>query len=74
MLRRLHRQNPLARIVAVECCPENIPVLLRNTDGIATVVQATVTYDADPGREAVTFLKRVKEFVEEPSRLLFFAW
>jgi len=44
---RLHRRNPLARILAVECCPENLAVLRRNVGGFATVVGAAVTYDTN---------------------------
>ena len=28
--REIHRRNPLAQIIAVECCPENFSVLRRN--------------------------------------------
>jgi len=45
--KRLAQRFPDARIVAVECCPENIPVLERNLGGIATVVQGAVTYESD---------------------------
>lgn len=44
---RLHRRNPLARIIAVECCPENIPALERNISRFATIVQGAVTYERD---------------------------
>jgi FkbM family methyltransferase len=44
---RLHRRNPLARILAVECCPENLAALRRNVGGFATVIQAAVTYEPD---------------------------
>jgi FkbM family methyltransferase len=45
--RRFHERHPLARIIAVECCPENMAALRKNVGAIATVVQAAVTYDAD---------------------------
>src|SRR3984957_12186147 len=45
--RRFHDRNPLARIIAVECCPENIAALRKNVGAIATVVQAAVTYEPD---------------------------
>jgi FkbM family methyltransferase len=45
--RKIHRRNPLARIIAVECCPKNIPVLKKNVGDFATVVQAAVTYERD---------------------------
>jgi FkbM family methyltransferase len=45
--KRLHQRNPLARIIAVECCPENLDVLRKNVGGFATVVQAAVTYETD---------------------------
>lgn len=43
----LHRRNPLARIIAVECCPENVAALKKNVAGFATVIQSAVTYEAD---------------------------
>ncbi|MBI3861707.1 MAG: FkbM family methyltransferase [Planctomycetia bacterium] len=45
--KRLHQRNPLARIFAIECCPENIPVLQKNVGDFATVIQAAVTYETD---------------------------
>ena len=45
--KRLHERNPIARIFAVECCPENIPVLQKNIGDIATIIQAAVTYEPD---------------------------
>jgi len=45
--RKLHERNPLAHIIALECCPENIPALKKNVGGFATVVQAAVTYQKD---------------------------
>ncbi len=43
--KRIHQRNPNARIFAVECCPENIPVLEKNVGGFATVIPAAVTYE-----------------------------
>jgi FkbM family methyltransferase len=45
--RRVHEHNPLARIFAVECCPENIPALEKNVGGFATIIQAAMTYERD---------------------------
>jgi FkbM family methyltransferase len=45
--KRIHDRNPLARIVAVECCPENLPALERNVGGFAVVVQAALTCEPD---------------------------
>ncbi|MEX0710897.1 MAG: glycosyltransferase family 9 protein, partial [Pirellulales bacterium] len=45
--RALVTQCPYARIIAVECCPENIPALKRNVGPFAQVVQAALTYQAD---------------------------
>jgi FkbM family methyltransferase len=45
--KRLHERNPLARIFAVECCPENVPALEKNIGAFATVIQAALTYEAD---------------------------
>jgi FkbM family methyltransferase len=41
----LHELFPSAQLVAVECCPENIPCLRANVEGFATVVHAAVTYE-----------------------------
>jgi len=41
----LHERFPSARIVAVECCPENIPGLIANVGNFAEVIQAAVTYE-----------------------------
>ena len=43
----LHARNPLARIFAVECCPENMPALHKNVGGVATIIQGALTYEAD---------------------------
>lgn len=45
--RAFRRRHPSARIVAVECCPENIPALERNVGDFATIVPAALTYDQD---------------------------
>jgi len=45
--KKVHQRNPLAEIIAVECCPENIPALNKNIGGFATVIQAAVTYEKD---------------------------
>ncbi len=45
--KRFHQRNPLARIFALECCPENIPALKKNVGDFATVIQAAVTYEKD---------------------------
>jgi len=42
-----HRRYPTARIIAVECCPENMRALRRNVGRFATVVQAALSYDAE---------------------------
>ena len=47
--KKIHLKNPLARIVAVECCPENIPALKKNVGDFATVIQAAVTYERNVG-------------------------
>ena len=43
----IHARNPLARIFAVECCPENLPALRKNIGGFATVIQGALTYEKD---------------------------
>jgi FkbM family methyltransferase len=40
-----HKKNPRARIVCVEACPENIPVLTRNVGHFATVIHAACSYE-----------------------------
>lgn len=40
-----HRLNPLARIVCVEACPENLPALEANVGQFATIVHAACTYE-----------------------------
>lgn len=45
--KRLHARNPLARIFAVECCPENLPALQKNVGGIATIIPAALTYERE---------------------------
>jgi len=36
--KKVHQRNPLAEIIAVECCPENVPALKKNVGGFATVI------------------------------------
>ncbi|MBC8356994.1 MAG: FkbM family methyltransferase [Planctomycetes bacterium] len=43
----IHSRNPLARIFAVECCPENLTALRKNVGGFATVIQGALTYEKD---------------------------
>lgn len=45
--KRFHQKHPAARIVAVECCPENVAVLRKNVGDFATVIQAAVTYEPE---------------------------
>jgi FkbM family methyltransferase len=45
--KRIHERHPSARIIAAECCPENLPALHRNVGEFATIVQAAVTYEPD---------------------------
>lgn len=40
-----HQIDPAARIVCVEACPENIPVLQQNVGDFAKVIQAACTYE-----------------------------
>jgi len=40
----MHHFYPQARVVAYECCPENLPLLKRNVP-FGTVIQAAVTYE-----------------------------
>jgi FkbM family methyltransferase len=46
-----HRKNPKAKIVCVEVCPENIPVLRKNVGEFATIIHAACTYE--PGELAL---------------------
>ena len=46
-----HRRNPSAKIICVEACPENIPVLKANVGAFATVIHAACTYE--PGELAL---------------------
>ena len=43
--KRFHQRHPQARIFAIECCPENIPVLHKNIGEFAAVIQAAATYE-----------------------------
>lgn len=44
-------RNPTAKIIAVECCPENIPVLKKNVGSFANIIEAACTYE--PGDVAL---------------------
>jgi FkbM family methyltransferase len=50
-----HERNPAARIVCVEACPENIPLLRRNVGAFAKVIHAACTYETGD----LTFLNSV---------------
>ena len=52
-----HKKNPAARIICVEACPENIPVLTANVGKFATIIHAACSYE--PGELAL--LNSVKE-------------
>ena len=52
-----HTKNPAAKIVCIEACPENIPVLRANVGHFATVIHAACSYE--PGELAL--LNSVKE-------------
>lgn len=52
-----HDKNPLSRIVCVEGCPENIPVLEKNVFHFAEIIQAACTYE--PGE--IHLLNSIKE-------------
>jgi FkbM family methyltransferase len=45
--KRLHDRKPGSRLIAVECCPENLSALMKNVGAFATVVQAAVTYEPE---------------------------
>lgn len=49
--KKWHDKNPLARIVCVEACPENIEVLTANVGKFATVIHAACSYE--PGEIAL---------------------
>jgi len=40
-----HQQCPQSKIICVEACPENIPILKANVGHFATVIQAACTYE-----------------------------
>jgi len=44
---KAHERNPRARILALEVCPENIPVLEANVGQFAEIHQAAVTYERE---------------------------
>jgi 2-oxoglutarate dehydrogenase E2 component (dihydrolipoamide succinyltransferase) len=52
---------------------ERRPVAIGDQIGIRPMMYVALSYDHRivDGREAVTFLVRIKECVEEPSRILF---
>lgn len=43
-----HAKNPIAKIICVEACPENIPALQKNVGSFATVIHAACTYQTEP--------------------------
>ncbi|MGH7136926.1 MAG: FkbM family methyltransferase, partial [Pirellulales bacterium] len=45
--RAFKERHPSARVIAVECCPENIAALRRNVDDFAAIVPAALTYERD---------------------------
>jgi FkbM family methyltransferase len=46
--RKWREKNPLARIICVEACPENIEALRANVGEFATIMQAACTYEKRP--------------------------
>jgi ADP-heptose:LPS heptosyltransferase len=45
--RAFKRRHPSARVVAVECCPENLAALQRNVGDFAAIVPAAMTYERE---------------------------
>ena len=45
--RAFKKRHPAARVVAVECCPENITALRRNVGDFASIVPAALTYERE---------------------------
>jgi FkbM family methyltransferase len=45
--KKWHEKNPLAKIVCVEACPENIEVLKANVGHFAEVIHAACTYETE---------------------------
>lgn len=43
-----HEKSPACKIIAVEACPENVPILRANVGHFAEVLHAAVTYWAEP--------------------------
>lgn len=41
----IHKLNPKCKIICVEACPENIPLLTKNVGEFATVIHAACTYE-----------------------------
>ncbi len=46
-----HKKNPAARLICIEACPENIPVLTANVGAFATIIHAACSYE--PGELAL---------------------
>jgi FkbM family methyltransferase len=44
---KAHQRYPRARILTVECCPENLSALRKNVGQFATVIPAALTYEED---------------------------
>lgn len=44
---KAHQRYPQARILTIECCPENMAALRENVGRFATVVPAALTYEQD---------------------------
>lgn len=42
-----HQLFPKAKIIAIECCPENISILCNNISKFADVIQAAMTYETN---------------------------
>jgi len=43
-----HERNPAAKIICIEACPENVPLLRRNVGPFAEVIHGACTYEAGP--------------------------
>jgi FkbM family methyltransferase len=44
---KVRARNPSARIIAVECCPENMVALEKNVGAFAAIMPAAATYEAN---------------------------
>ena len=51
-----HAHDPSAKIICIEACPENIPLLRRNVGNFAEIIEAALTYE--PG--SVVLLNTVR--------------